>query len=494
MRIRFLANAAAGGVMVASFAHAGPTVRASVDADGQEASQEVFTRLAISADGRSMAFATDAPLVPEDVNGLTDVYVRDLDSGATILVSVSSAGMLGDGPSSNPVISGDGRRVLFASTAANLVDNDSNGFVDLFVRDLDTGVTVRVNVSSTGAESDAEASLASSLAISSNGRFVVFPSSATTLVPQTNWGFHQLYLHDLDTQTTEMVSLSNLQIAAFGSSQSVGGVSADGRWIAFQSSASNLHPDVGPNNGPRVYVRDRQLGLTSLVSVNGSGDFDAYAPSISDDGRYIAYSTLTDAISTDTNFRRDTYVWDNHIPHTITRATVGTNGQESEVDCIEGRISGDGRHVVFASKASEFSQTYIENTYQVFVRDLDEQSTSLVSKSTQGSIALAHSRGASISSDGRYVGFYSEASNLVLNDGNGARDAFVHDRAAASPGCPGDVDGDGLIGFGDLNTLLASFNTSAGDPGFNPSADFDGDLDVDFADLNVVLSAFNQPC
>ena len=482
------------GAVASSSALAGPTVRASVDIMGEESMEGVLVQTAVSGNGRFMVFATEAPLVAEDDNGLTDIYVRDLESGTTMLVSVSvsGAGERANGASSNPGISGDGRRIAFVSSADNLVDDDGNGLADTFVRDLDAGITLRVNISSSGAEADV-ASPTTTPIVSQDGRYILFRSGANTLVAQTNWGDTQVFLHDLDARTTEMVSLSNFDIAAFGSSQSPGGVSADGRWVVFTSNATNLHPDTA-NNSVHVYLRDRFAGHTTLVSVNGDGPVSGGGASISDDGRYIAYSTLTDVVATDDNHRLDTYVWDNNIAHTITRATIGTDGQESEEDCIEGRISGDGRHVVFASKASEFSQTFVENTYQVFVRDLDEQTTSLVSKSTQGSIGLGHSRGATISADGRFVGFYSEASNLVNDDGNGARDAFVHDRGAASPVCPGDLDGDGLVGFGDLNTLLASYNSSAADPNYNPTADIDADGDVDFADLNVVVSAFNTDC
>ena len=257
-------------LMAGAAAQAGPTTLASVGPDGEEASEGILSGWAMSADGTRVAFATAAALVAEDTNDEWDVYLRDLDAGTTTLVSVGADGLAAGGGSRLPAISGDGAWVAFSSGAANLVEGDTNGIPDVFVRGMATGQTVRVNVSSAGVQAD-EYELGQPDwpgAMSFDGRFVTFKSEANTLVAAPDMGWPQVYLHDLETSQTERISVSSSEITGAGGS-TLSAISDDGRFVAFQSYAENLHPDA--DGASHIYVRDRLLGTTALVSRDGSG-------------------------------------------------------------------------------------------------------------------------------------------------------------------------------------------------------------------------------
>jgi Tol biopolymer transport system component len=200
----------------------------------------------ISADGRFVAFTSDAALTPGDTNGAEDVFVHDFTTGATRKVTVRTTKDSYAGG-----ISGDGRHVVFASTDATLVPGDTNGQPDIFVHDLRTGITRRVNVSGTGAQSNA---MSYDMTISGDGRLIGFASTADNLVPGDTNGYLDVFLHDRRTATTVRVSEPNGGGEADGESAGPM-ISADGRHIAFTSTASNLVGDTGPDNSRRVYVR-----------------------------------------------------------------------------------------------------------------------------------------------------------------------------------------------------------------------------------------------
>ncbi|MEI7992200.1 MAG: hypothetical protein WCH93_07200 [Actinomycetota bacterium] len=254
----------------------------------------------VSADGRYVAFESDASnLVAGDTNGVSDVFVRDMSTGTVVRVSVDSAEAEGDATSYDPSISADGRYVAFWSNATNLVASDTNGFSDVFVRDRTLDTTVRVSVDSAESQGDLRSSYPS---ISADGRYVAFWSTATNLVAVDTNGFSDVFVRDLTDGTTVLVSVNSLGVQGnFGSYEP--SISADGRYVAFWSPATNLVA-VDTNGFSDVFVRDLTDGTTVLVSVNSlgvQGNFGSFDPSISADGRYVAFDSAATNLTTVTD-------------------------------------------------------------------------------------------------------------------------------------------------------------------------------------------------
>jgi Tol biopolymer transport system component len=242
------------------------------------------TAAEISADGRFVAFqSTASNLVADDTNGVSDVFVRDLQTGTTERVSVDSGGAPGNGTSDAPSLSGDGALVAFTSQATNLVAGDTNNATDVFVHDWHTGATVRASVATDGTQADRAAY---DPRLSADGRFVAFDTDATNLVPGDTNGASDVFLRDLQTGVTERASLTATGDQADGDSGTPS-LSADGRFVAFQSYAGNLVS--GDSNGNYdVFVRDRQTGAVERASlgVGGvEGNAGANEPSLSADGQ-----------------------------------------------------------------------------------------------------------------------------------------------------------------------------------------------------------------
>jgi len=386
-------------------------------------------RLALSPDARFVAFSSAATnLVSGDTNGKRDVFLRDRLAGTTVRVSVSSASAEGDLDSDVPALTPDGRYVAFASGATNLVPGDTNNFGDVFVRDVQLGTTVRVSVSSAGLQADSHAYAPS---ISADGRYVVFLSGATNLVPGDTLGWPDVFLHDLVTGTTERVNVSSAGAEANQSAISAA-ISADGGCVVFDSSATNLVG--GDSNGfADVFVRELASGTTLRVSLAGAATQSNHvseAPSISADGRYVAFESYASNFDPgDTNGLADIYVRD-RVALTTTRASLSSAGAQPDMGCWVPRISPDGRSVAFSSNSATLVAQDTNGTSDVFVRDLELGLTQRVSVATNGAQADGPSSECALSADGRFAAFMSAATNLVPGDTNNRVDAFLRDRRA----------------------------------------------------------------
>ena len=404
----------------------GGTSRVSVGAGGTQGDADSSIP-SMSSDARYVAFSSSATnLVPGDTNGTGDVFVHDRQAGTTTRVSVASDGTEGDGLSHQPSISGDGRYVAFWSIATNLVPGDANGWGDVFVHDRQAGTTERVSVASDGTEGDDESSSAS---ISADGRYVAFLSAAPNLVSGDTNGVGDVFVHDHQAGITERVSVASDGTEADDWTYSAS-VSSDGRYVAFSADATNLAP--GDTNGTSdVFVRDRQSGTTDRVSVGFGGTQGndwSDSPSISADGRYVAFlSAAPNLVWGDANGVVDAFVMDRQST-TTTRVSVATDGTEGDADTDETSISGDGRYVAFWSIATNLVPGDANGWGDVFLRDRQTPDTSRASVATDGTEGNSSSYWASLSSDGRYVAFSSWASNLVSGDTNGTSDVFVRDR------------------------------------------------------------------
>jgi Tol biopolymer transport system component len=216
-------------------------------------------------------------------------FVHDRQTGITERVSVDSAGNEGNSLSGSPAISADGRFVAFQSSASNLVTGDTNGWSDIFVHDRQTGITERVSVDSAGNQGNAGSWYP---AIRADARYVAFESEATNLVPGDNNGWFDIFVHDRQTGITERVSVDSAGNQGNGSSRDPA-ISADGRYVAFQSCASNLV--TGDTNGRAdTFVHDRQTGITERVSVDSAGnEGNSFSQEVhvSADGRFVAFAS-----------------------------------------------------------------------------------------------------------------------------------------------------------------------------------------------------------
>jgi Tol biopolymer transport system component len=303
-------------------------------------------------------------------------------------VSVDSATGQADGASYFPNLSADGRFVAFRSGATNLVASDTNGFFDVFVRDRQLGTTERVSVDSSGAQSDGDSGLHPT--ISGDGRFVAFYSGATNLVAGDANGVFDVFLRDRQLGSTELVSVDSAGNQA-NSSSSLASVSADGRYVAFQSSATNLV--AGDTNASLdVFLRDRQAGTTSRASVatgGGQGNGNSEYASIASNGLAVAFfGPASNLVPGDTNARRDVFVRDLQVG-TTTRVSLELLGAQGNDDAdYYPFLSADGRFVAFPSFATNLVAGDTNGALDVFLHDRDASGfTSLCDPGLEGVIA-----------------------------------------------------------------------------------------------------------
>jgi Tol biopolymer transport system component len=433
-RISILAAAAAISV-VDRRASGQETSRVSVGSAGRQGDDRSETP-SISADGRYVAFTSQAlNLVPGDTNGGTDVFVHDRTTGVTSLVSVSTAGFQGSDSSYAPSISADGRFVAFISAATNLVPGDTNLLTDdVFVHDRANGVTSRVSVNSAGVQGN---DTCLSLSISADGRYVAFGSGASNFAPGDTNEASDVFVHDRTTGATSLVSADLAGVPGNDGSYEQPSISADGRFVAFRSRASNLVLGDG-SHVDDVFVRDRETETTTRVSVDsagGEGNAMSASASISADGRFVAFeSGASNLVPGDTNMHFDVFVHDRVSGITL-RVSTDSGGTQANGASREPSVSPNGRFVAFWSDASNLVPGDTNGTSDVFVHDRLTGVTSRASVDSagvQGNSRSAHRP--SISADGRIVAFPSDASNLVPGDTNGVRDVFVHVRALCRDG------------------------------------------------------------
>ena len=414
-----------------SDAQGGATTRVSVASGGTQGNGASH-QPAISADGRFVAFESFATnLAGGDTNGWSDVFVRDRQAKKTNRASVATGGKQGHGESWGASISGDGRFVAFASSASDLVAGDTNGCWDVFVHDQQTGQTTRVSIASDGTEANG---LSYGPSISADGRFVAFTSFASNLVAGDTNGDYDVFVHDRDTGQTTRVS-----VASGGTEANEGSydpsISADGQLVAFHSFARNLV--AGDTNGASdVFVHDRQTGGTTRVSVASGGtegDSASGPAAISGGGRFVAFDSEADnLVAGDTNHYGDVFVHDRQTGET-TRVSVAGDGTQGNSWSTSASISADGRLVAFRSLASNLVPRDTNGCEDVFVYDRQLGRTTRVSVVSDGKQGNAASKCPSISSDGRFVAFESEATNLVAGDTNRYADVFVREFTADLP-------------------------------------------------------------
>ncbi|MHC5035650.1 MAG: TolB family protein, partial [Planctomycetota bacterium] len=377
----------------------------SIDADGSV--------VAFSSTATDLVQGITWHINPNSLSGesFANIYVRYLLTGVTQLVSVNETGDEGaDGHCGRPSINADGTVVAFESLATNLVSNtDNNSVSDVFVRDLGTGGSTEL-VSVTGAGVAANGG-SNAPSINADGTVVAFESHATNLVsnPDTN-GLSDVFVRNLGTGgSTQMVSVTPELEAGDGESGSPS-ISGDGTVVAFGSNATNLvAEDTDPDKD--VFVRDLEANSTELVSFTGGGvaaDAKNMLPSINADGSIVAFMSVRDV----TSDAWEVFVRDRNANSTelvsVHSAGIGIVGYSWDPS-----INADGQRVAFLSGVPDHESPSGFAMVNVFVRDRTAKATKLLSVGWDGTEANGWSFAPSISADGQRVAFMSEATNLT---------------------------------------------------------------------------------
>lgn len=356
----------------------------------------------ISDDGRYVAFRTDAgDIVAGDTNVAMDVFVRDRLTRTTERVSVSWNGdQASNGAGLFYDMTPDGRFVVFYSSSSNLIPGGTNGAGHIFLRDRVLGTTELISKSSLGVQGNG---FCSNPSISEDGRFVCFESVANNLVPGDTNGRFDVFVRDRRNRTTERVSIA-MDGTSANEDSGFASISNDGRFVVFQSDASNL-VSADTNGWTDIFVWDRWTATTERISASISGVQGSHislAPSLSADGNLILFmSAASNLVEGDTNGKWDLFVRDRQ-QGTMERANVPTGGTQSsgEGSPDGGRISSSGRFVVFSASATDLAVPN-SNYQHVYVRDRHAQTTVRVSVATNGALANNYCTVASISADGR---------------------------------------------------------------------------------------------
>ncbi len=415
----------------------GETTRVSVDSDGNQANDHSYGGTSISADGRFVAFGSLASnLVAEDNNNSWDIFAHDRLTGETTLVSVDFTGTEAAGGSEGPLISADGRFVTFNSHAPNLVNGDTNGRIDTFVHDHITGKTVRLSVNSDGVEGDDRSLYLPSP--SADGRFVAFASSASNLVTGDDNGLIDAFIASNPLSTFDPTAdddgdgLTNRQelmetFTHYFLADSDGDGVDDGTELA--DGTDPLNPRDYPM--PPPMPPPAAVEVVSVTPAGPTGNTASFGASISADGRFAAFqSDASDLVPGDTNAASDTFVHD-RLTGEVTRVSVDFGGTQADGDSWSPSISADGHFVTFESDATNLVTGDTNSMRDIFVHDRTTGETTRASMNSYAKQAMwGDSFSPSISADGRFVAFHSAANNLVLwgGDTNNRDDIFVHDR------------------------------------------------------------------
>lgn len=444
----------------------------------------------ISRNGNAIAFISPSSnLVTDDTNNAIDIFVRNLTTNQTVLVSRSSSGEVGNAASGNASLNADGTRIAFTSVATNLVNGDTNNQQDVFVRDISTNTTFLISRTPTGGVgNNASGTIVGSIGaltsvpiISNDGSTVTFVSLATDLTAEDTNALFDGFIVPIAAGNATLISRRdndpNLVSRTGSGSSTVGAnsVSEDGRFIVFTSAAPEIVE--GDTNGVSdVFLRDRQTGRNTLIS-RGSAIANGASGNaiISANGDYIVFTSAASNLVTGDNNNRSDLFWVNRRTGEIRLVTPGANASSANPV-----ISANGLIVAFTSTASNPAESQ-----DVFVWNSADNSIVQISRGEGVSEQPV------MSEDGRYVAFISTASNLVAEDTNGQRDVFVWDRntnalTLVSRSTNGALsDGDSSEVSISSNGRKIAFTSTASNLTDNPGADADGDEDVFVRDLDT---------
>jgi len=407
------------------------TVLVSVSISGLAGGNGDSLPIQISSNGRYALFesvATD--LVPGDTNGATDVFLRDLVTGTTLLVSTNSfSGGVGNDISRSSTMTPDGHYVAFVSAATNLVAGDTNRITDIFVRDMQAGATV---LASAGAMANFNSLRSSSEApdITPDGRYVAFSSTATNLVSGLTVA-GDIFVRDLLLNTTMWASVGARTL--FGTSNVLcynHSISADGNYVAYQTSTN---ASVGISSRAVIARYNVATGTTDPVSTNAHLPYaimdDLRTVSMTPNGRFIAYLGNTNA---NPDVANAVYLWDAQTASSVL-ISIDLSNHIAVGSCASPVVDPSGRYVVFSSSATNVVTNLLVGDFHLYLRDTQSGTTRLISADSAGSGSPINPAASPfLSADGGLVAFESAEASLVASDRNHDYDIFLHDLAANS--------------------------------------------------------------
>ena len=442
---------------------------------GNAGSFNFFSSRIVSSNGRFVTFSSDASnLTSGDNNTKTDIFLKDSWTGVTKLVSSTANGNQGNNFSQFPSISEDGRYVAFYSLASNLVAADGNNTYDIFVKDTLTGTLTLASSSSDGSIGNGSSINA---VISADGRYVVFESDSTNLVPADENGQTDVFLKDIITGSITLISISPESGVGTNGRSRFPSISGDGNYVTFTSEASNLV--AGDNNAKGdVFLKNLQSGAVTLVSTSSNGsqsNNSSFSPSLSSDGRYVAfYSNANNLVDGDNNGIGDVFLKDT-LTGTTSLVSVSQSGAQANggpISSFTTSISADGRYVAFLSFANNLVPNDNDSNYigDIFIKDTVNGSIGLVTMSSSAEQGNEFSNFPSISSDGRYLAFYSFANNLVAGDSNNAPDVLL----TSNPLFDFEADVSPLVAPSGLSLAVSGSGTNSGMLVHGSSNSFDG--------------------
>ncbi len=381
---------------------------------------------------RARAVALSALVVVLLLAGISPAGAGYVDL-TTIRISEASNGTGGNDWSGYPAISSDGRTIVFYSTASNLVNGDTNGAADVFAYSVPTGAMSRVSVNSDGDQATGPSSFPS---VSSDGTRILFISSAANLDPRPVGAFGDLYLHETTTRTTT-------RLTAGWDGNPINGeirdpeISDDGNTVVFATDASNIV--TGDYNGYRdVFVMDisdpATPSTTRISTAHTGGDTNehSYQPAASGDGSTILFTSYaTNIVPDDTNTALDVFAYD-RATEVTTRISLTSAGGQANAHSDQPDISSDGNTIVFHSRATNMTADDGWWDYDVYLLDVLTGDLSLISTALDGSPGNEVSRNPRISADGATIVYESDATDLVDADTNGLTDVFAFEIASGT--------------------------------------------------------------
>jgi Tol biopolymer transport system component len=467
---------------------AGTTTLLDMDTNGMGSGVGSVTVPSMTDDGSAVAFAApDGDMVANDRNHDTDIFVRNLTTQTTEMVSDHDPNLPSQTPSGGVAgftagsLNANGRYLAFFSAADNLIPADTNGYRDVFVRDLMTGTNIPVSLNTNGVAGDG---ISTDPAISADGRYVAFTSSADDLVPNDTNNAQDVFVRDLQTGTTTLVSVSTDGVHPGNGDSYSPSISADGRYVLFQSLASNLASGSFGTGQQNLFLRDLQTGTTYALTSGGSST-GVYAAAMTPDGRYIAFWGAAPG-----GPGNNLYVWDSTLAkltytNSLTVSTfpaiaISPNGQEiAFLQGLSGELyainmasnstsviqssgtflpssvglefSGDGRFLTYAMEQN------LSTNQSVYLYDFQTGSSQLISQNPNPlQPANGNSDSPAISADGRFIAYRSAATDLVPNNTNGLPQLIVYDRLANS-NCLLNIAATGT-GSGDNRSMTPEFS------------------------------------
>lgn len=446
---------------------AGNTLLVSANLSGTGGGNDNSMLGQVSSNGQFVVFQSDASdLVPNDTNGVTDIFRRNVPAGTTALVSAAPDGTPGNGPSTDPVMTPDGRYVAFLSTATNLVaGTGTTGLPDLFVRDLVLGTNYLISTGVTNG---------GNVAITPDGRYVAFFSTTTNLVPGVPANSQgEVYVYDRTAGTTTWASTNAAAIAMTNLSLSTAPpsyhprLSDDGQYVVFKTGSNNL-------TGAAVILQyNLAAATTTVISTNGMawtiGADDDYGPEITPDGEFVAYVQHEGNINA--NYC-SVHVWDSQGAVDTLVSDPGSNGVITTTS-TQPVLSAEGWFVAFLSNATNLVDDPVMSGFHLYLRNYVEGSLQLVDEDTNG-VGSTDSQLSmfSLSRYGRYVAFDNPDGSLVSGDNNRAYDVFTRDLFSNAMGMVSKRNGSIIPQTGDnLSLSQVSVSTNGQWVAFASSAD-----------------------